>query len=223
MSPRQAGVVLTKVFNPVIICFCYYFSTMHIQNSLQEQKALIRSRLKKIRAGIPVSMRRTYNRQIHNRLSGMDEVISAESVFIYISTVSEVDTHPAIRQFTDEGKSLAVPRIVDADHMIHVPFSAWEDLKPGAMEILTPDSITPYSDPIDIAITPGLGFTLHGARIGFGRGYYDNWFSTHAVKTKIALAYEAQIISEIPVHECDIPIDIIVTEKRVIRVSKSID
>ena len=192
-------------------------------NTLQEQKAEIRARLKQVRAGLPTSLRKAHSKLIHGHLAGLDEVISANRAFIYVSFASEVDTHDVIRQFLDDGKSLGVPKIIDADHMISVRFTTWEDLNPDVMGILTPSSSTADIDPFDIAITPGVGFTLAGDRLGFGRGYYDKWLSANPVKTKIALAYEAQLIDSLPTGTDDIPVDIIVTEKRVIRVIKSID
>ena len=65
-------------------------------------------------------------------------------------------------------------------------------------------------------ITPGLGFTYGGYRIGYGRGYYDKWFAKHTVKHKIAPAFERQILEDLKVSELDIPVDKIVTEDRMI-------
>ncbi len=192
-------------------------------NTFQEQKAEIRARLKQVRTGMPASLRKAHSKLIHGHLTGLDEVISANSVFIYVSFASEVDTHAVIRQFLDDGKSLAVPKIVDADHMISVRFTSWEDLSPDVMGILTPTSSTADIGPFDIAITPGVCFTLAGGRLGLGRGYYDKWLSANTAKTKIALAFEAQLVDSMPTGTDDIPVDIIVTEKRVIRVIKSID
>ena len=191
---------------------------MHTRETLRSQKATLRTHLRQIRSGLPASLRLSHSRLIHGHLYGLDEVITAKSAFIYISYASEVDTHAIIRRFLDEGKSLAVPRIIDANHMISVPFTSWEDLKTDTMGIMAPETTTVYPGPLDIAITPGLGFTIAGNRIGFGRGYYDKWFRANAVKTKIALAYEAQILEQLPTGRNDIPVDIIVTEKRVIRV-----
>jgi 5-formyltetrahydrofolate cyclo-ligase len=192
-------------------------------NTLQEQKAEIRTRLKQVRASMPASLRKAHSKLIHGHLAGLNEVISAKRVFIYVSFASEVDTHTIIRQFLEEGKSLAVPKIINTDHMVSVCFSSWEDLSPDVMGIPTPTSSTPDSDPFDIVITPGVGFTIAGGRLGFGRGYYDKWLSANTVKTRIALAFEAQLIDDLPKGADDIPVDIIVTEKRVIQVLKSID
>ena len=87
---------------------------------------------------------------------------------------------------------------------------------PTSFGILTPPGNQPCPGPYDIVITPGLGFTVTGQRIGYGRGYYDRWFTEHPVENKIALAFEVQLIKEIPHAGYDIPVDILITEKRII-------
>ncbi|MCH8163804.1 MAG: 5-formyltetrahydrofolate cyclo-ligase, partial [Proteobacteria bacterium] len=119
-------------------------------------------------------------------------------------------------------KTLAVPKIVKSDYMQAETFSSWEDLVPGELGILTPTDSTPCNGPFDVAITPGLGFTLSGQRVGFGRGYYDKWFAQNKVRHKIALAFEVQLINEMPVEDTDVPMEKIVTEKRVIVVRSSV-
>jgi len=179
--------------------------------------------MKQIRTCMPAPLRKAHSKLINGHLAGLDEVISASSVFIYVSFASEVDTHVIIRQCLEEGKSLAVPKIVDADHMIAVRFTSWEDLSPDVMGILTPTLPAADIGPFDIAVIPGLGFTFAGGRLGYGRGYYDKWLSANTAKTRIALAFEAQLVENLPTGTDDIPVDIIVTEKRVIRAIKSIE
>ena len=100
--------------------------------------------------------------------------------------------------------------------MIAVPLTNLSDLKPDKMGILTPDSNQTSSGPFDIAITPGVGFTSSGNRLGYGRGYYDRWFSKNAVKTKIGLAFEIQVVETLPIEDTDVALDMLVTEKRII-------
>ncbi len=70
---------------------------------------------------------------------------------------------------------------------------------------------------LEIIIIPGLAFDESGNRIGMGKGYYDRFLSRQKGAVKIALAYESQILAGIPKEPYDVPVDMIVTEKRVIR------
>lgn len=60
---------------------------------------------------------------------------------------------------------------------------------------------------------PGLGFTKTGARIGRGKGYYDNYLKKCADKGHnpytIALAYREQICDDIPLTGDDKNVDLV--------------
>ncbi|MGH8120258.1 MAG: 5-formyltetrahydrofolate cyclo-ligase, partial [Gammaproteobacteria bacterium] len=181
--------------------------------TLAAQKAKIRAGLKQIRGALPAEIRVSAARKIAEHLLSLVEVEAVRAVFIYISHGNEVDTRVLLGHFLGRGMMVAVPKILPDKTMIAVRFSSWGDLTPGELGILTPSASVPCPGPFDIAITPGLGFTIQGHRIGYGRGYYDRWFMHHRGTRKIALAYEAQVIDEIPHDENDIPVDILVTEK----------
>ena len=68
-------------------------------------------------------------------------------------------------------------------------------------------------------LVPGMGFTENGVRLGKGGGYYDRYLETHPGHKTIALAYEFQILHELSAETYDKSVDMIVTEKRVIRCS----
>lgn len=191
---------------------------MQQNQQVRQQKAETRKRLKKIRAELPDGIRLDYNNSITEQVLKLNEVQSSKIIFIYISYATEVHTHALMRILLDVGKTLVVPKIIDSDFMQAESLSRWEDLIPAELGILTTANSNPYSGSFDIAIVPGLGFTISGHRIGFGRGYYDKWFAQNKVDHKIALAYEIQLIEDIPVENTDVPMEKIVTEKRVITV-----
>lgn len=189
-------------------------------NSIQARKQAVRQQLKSARAALPESRRQSYSETIRDRLLVLDEVANAQTIFCFISYLNEVDTHGLLKYFLANGKDLAVPKIVPGKPMLAVPFHGWDELEKDAMGILTPASLEPHPGPFDLAITPGLGFTRAGHRIGYGRGYYDTWFANHPVKYKIALAFGVQLLDELPTEDTDLPVDLIVTENEVIRTAK---
>jgi len=190
------------------------FMQQNIQVS--QQKAETRKMLKTARAKLSEATRLDYSNSITEQVVRLNEIKNARTIFIYISYATEVHTHELIKALLAAGKTLAVPKIVDSDFMEAESFSSWGDLVPGELGILTPANSKPCSGPFDVALTPGLGFTLFGHRMGFGRGYYDKWFAQNKVNHKIALAFEAQLVEVIPVEETDVPMEKIVTEQRVI-------
>lgn len=184
--------------------------------NLHEQKKRLRNELKQRRSQLSESERIHMSQQIKQFLSEITEFKQAKSIFCYISYLDEVETHALISRFIEQNLTLAVPKIINKTEMLAIPLKDFSDLEPDKMGILTPKSSQPATSSFDIAITPGLGFTEKGERLGYGRGYYDRWFEKNEVKTKIGIAYEVQIVDELPVEETDIPLDILVTEKRII-------
>lgn len=180
-------------------------------------KAALRSEIRAARAAMPAALREEASRLIQARVQALPIFQTAESVFAFVSYDTEVDTHPLIDMLLDTGRRLAVPRIVDKITMLSVRITAWDDLQPDRLGILAPVETTPDPGPFDIVITPGVAFTETGARLGYGRGYYDRWFQQHPGGCKIALAFESQIVPQVPVDEYDVPVDLIVTERRLIR------
>ncbi len=191
---------------------------MNDQNLIFNQKIQLREILKKKRAEISNSEKTYFSKIITDHLLSLEQLKKAETVFAYISYSTEVETHQLIQSLLASGKKVLVPKIIDSQVMHSQQLNNWAELKPGKLGILTPGKGEIYTLPIDVAITPGLGFTLEGHRIGFGAGYYDRWFSSHKVKLKIAIAFEKQIIESLPIEETDVAIDVLLTEKRFITV-----
>jgi len=72
-------------------------------------------------------------------------------------------------------------------------------------------------DSIDIAIIPGLAFDEKGGRIGTGNGYFDQFIPKLPITArKVSLAFEDQLIQQVPMESHDKYVDIIITDRRII-------
>lgn len=95
------------------------------------------------------------------------------------------------------------------------------DLAPGFCSIPEPvlERVVLFEpSKIDVVILPGSVFDLNGGRLGYGGGYYDRFLANGAPQAlRIGLAYEMQLVDEVPVMAHDQPLDYLVTEKRVIK------
>lgn len=146
----------------------------------------------------------------------------AQAVMFFLSFRSEVNTRAMVEESMARGKQVLVPRAApESKRLIPSILLDWErDLAPGAYGIPEPrqEALRPL-DPrrIDLLIVPGVAFDLNGNRLGYGGGYYDRFFPLLRPGVKlVALAFELQIIPEVPVEEWDSPVDWIVTEERII-------
>ncbi|MBI2994870.1 MAG: 5-formyltetrahydrofolate cyclo-ligase [Gammaproteobacteria bacterium] len=185
-------------------------------NDIQELKRILRKELRERRVAIALAARRETSERIRDRLLQLPEVGSAGSVFCFISNSEEVDTHALIDSLVERGKRVLVPWIPAGGDMAAVRFTGWASLAPGQLGILTPVSPHPFDGHVDVCITPGLGFTLRGERLGYGRGYYDRWFSSHTSGPRVGIGFDFQIVDQLPTSDRDVRLDGLVTEARVI-------
>ena len=184
-----------------------------------QEKADLRQFLKQKRGELPQRLRPGYDRAIRECL--LEQAAPAGTVFCYVSTELEVDTRGIIDCLRQSGITVLIPRLLDREKMIAVEFGGWRRLRAGQLGILSPDTDEEWPGEADLCITPGLGFTPDGRRIGYGRGYYDKWFAAHPRSARVALCYECQIVDDIPTTGTDMRVQKIITEKRVINCLES--
>ena len=158
--------------------------------------------------------------EIIANLKKLPEFKEATNIACYISFNNEVYTHGLIKEYVNK-KRVFVP-VIDRERkeIILSHLKDWKELSSGAYGILEPRKeflrIGRYGD-IQLIIVPGIAFDEKGNRIGYGGGYFDRLLKKLKAK-KVALAYDFQILKEIPNEEHDVRMDVIVSEKRILRI-----
>mgnify|MGYP002621762116 CR=1 FL=1 len=74
----------------------------------------------------------------------------------------------------------------------------------------------------DVVIVPLVAFDLRGGRLGYGGGFYDRTLEglrQRGKVTAIGYAFDAQQADDLPLETTDQPLDMIVTETRVLRIN----
>jgi 5-formyltetrahydrofolate cyclo-ligase len=183
----------------------------------------IRKEILKKRDEISPDVKSVKNALIKERLFTLPEFISAKTVFFYASFRSEVETLSMIEKLLSMGKRIVLPKVDKKMHKLSLyEIKELSELSPGYMGIpepSLPDDRLVILDDIDLVIIPGAAFDYLGNRLGYGGGYYDILLSESKKKIPvIALAYEEQLVDTIPSEKHDVKVDMIVTDKRVIRV-----
>lgn len=153
-------------------------------------------------------------------------------IFIYVSMKNELPTLGIIDYCLKNDIQVCVPRIDNTpEGRVMRPYrigDAKKDLVPGHFGVMEPIFAGEEAvrrevsfEEIDVVFLPGLAFDLQGNRIGYGKGYYDTYLEkcllAGANPLKIALCYDFQIVPQLIPDEHDIPVDMLVTEKRVVR------
>ena len=162
------------------------------------------------------------NTQIETRLFEFANFLESKIALLYVNNSSEVITEQIIKRCFDYNKLVVLPAFDTTNHKIKLfKIDNYDkDLKEGTRGILEPDDARCKAVPIDcidIAIIPGIAFDEKGGRIGTGDGYYDRLIPKLPITTrKVSLAFENQIIPQVPMESHDKHVDIIITENRII-------
>lgn len=147
------------------------------------------------------------------------EFAEARAVALYFPVHNEVDTAEVMREAQASAKTVLFPAVCPGG----LEFRQICDpgmLRRGAFSIPEPDAACPVYSPgeADLIVIPGVAFDMSGRRIGYGKGFYDR--ALHQLEGKgrlVGLCYDFQIVDEIPGEPHDVRMDIIITERRVIR------
>jgi 5-formyltetrahydrofolate cyclo-ligase len=155
-------------------------------------------------------------------LLALKEYAGARLIVSYCAKDDEVQTRTIIDQALNDGKRVAV--IVTDVPSKTLGFSEIEsydeDLAPGTFGILEPRQgrLRPVSlAEADLVLVPLVAWDEKGQRLGYGAGYFDRALAGARRTTKVGLGLESQRLPNIPTSRHDIPLDIVVTEKRVVR------
>jgi 5-formyltetrahydrofolate cyclo-ligase len=174
------------------------------------------------RRSIPPADRSRRSAEIWSHLTGLPEFSSADIIGGFLSFGEEVETTERVRGLLEGGRRVAVP--VMAPPGGEPSFSelrSWTDLATNSFGILEPRKdcyrAVPHSS-IPFYFIPGVAFDLRGSRLGYGIGFYDLVLRDVSPEALIAgLAFEAQIVDHVPVLPHDHPVDVIVTEERIVK------
>ena len=119
--------------------------------------------------------------------------------------------------FLERGHEIALPRFAGKNAPMEFarhsdPFDE-EDLEVGPYGLLQPFPDAPALVP-DVVITPLIGFTTRGERLGQGGGHYDRWLGEHESAIPIGLAWDCQLVETLPTEPHDRAMHAVVTPTR---------
>jgi 5,10-methenyltetrahydrofolate synthetase len=163
-----------------------------------------------------------------NKLIPTEQYRNSKVVMAYMDFRNEVPTGKIIRRILSDGKKLVLP-LTDSNFTIIAyeidsksknkkkdPGKSFEDFFiESAYGISEPNpALCAAIDPslIDLVIIPGSAFDRSGNRIGYGKGCYDRFLPLLRKDSyKIALAYDFQVLEQIPTDPADVKMDEIIT------------
>ena len=191
---------------------------MQTPHPITAAKAVLRTQMNARRDALTPATRAHLSARITARVLELDSYHAAKTVLAYMSFGSEFDTRALIDDALSNGKHLLLPRVDrgSGNLILHRVNDLAVDLQPGAWGILEPRAeTTPQAQVFDAewVLVPGLAFTVHGERLGYGAGYYDRLIASCTHKPAlVAAAFSTQVVDTVPCSPTDMRVDCVVTE-----------
>lgn len=191
-----------------------------MEKEIQTAKAALRKQIRASLQKISPAAREAASVQARALLKEQSFWGKAASVLFFAPVPGEVDVWPLLEEALHTGKTAALPRF-DAEDKNYVACRVQNlrsEIVTGEFSIREPAAKCaeiPFGK-FDLVLVPGVAFDLRGCRLGRGRGFYDRLLM-EVRGIKCGVAFDEQIVNEIPVGTPDIPVDFILTATRCVK------
>ena len=183
-------------------------------------KTELRKKYLSIRKDIP--NKKELSLGIFNIVYDLKEYKNAKVIALFSSMKDEIDTTSFALKCLEDHKRICFPKVVSDGNMDFYFVGSLTELNSvGPFKIKEPSqnrfNLVRKED-IDLMIVPGICFDRKLNRVGFGKGYYDNYLRGQKNIYKLVVTFSDLIIDdEIASTENDVLVDKIVSEKEIIK------
>ncbi len=175
-------------------------------------KAEVRKQIRALKAAVPPEEKLRRSDLIMHQVELRPEFQQARVVLLYWSMPDEVQTHAFVNRWHKE-KTLLLP-CVDGNNLRLRQYTGPECLVAGEQFGIGEPTGPEYTalDTIDLIIVPGVAFDRQGNRMGRGRGFYDRLLKTTPGALKMGLAYNFQMLDNLPVEPHDVRMNLVISD-----------
>jgi 5-formyltetrahydrofolate cyclo-ligase len=191
-------------------------------------KKELRKRMRGVRATLPAAAIEQRSAAIVQRLLALDVYREAATVALFwpIEGKNEVDLRPLCGPALAAGKRLALPWAdVEANEIRLRAFAGPGELVAGPMGFDEPPASSPLlgAGDVELVIVPALAVDPSGHRIGYGKGYYDRLLASLApAAVAVVVAFDFQLLVEVPATPGDFAVQLVVTDTRSFRAGEPV-
>ncbi len=190
-------------------------------------KALLRKRMRGLRAALPAEAIRRRSEAVCARVMSLDAWREARTVALFIANEHEVKLDGLLDDARSRGVTVAIPAVREGERAMrfgaHVLDGRTIPLRCSDFGVMEPDDDAPVIDPatLDLIVVPALVVDALGHRLGYGRAHYDNTLPLATRALRVAVAFDFQLIAEVPAEPHDVPTQVVVTDARTLWVTGS--
>ena len=185
-----------------------------MQNRIRETKQALRDQVRAVLNQIPQEQRVAASARARALMERQARWQAAKSVLFFAPLPEELDVWPLLASALAAGKQVALPRFVAATRRYEACWilSPETDVRVGLFGIREPSGhcARVSRGKLDLILVPGVAFDLQGCRLGRGKGYYDQLLEVWR-GTTCGVAFNEQIVDEIPLEPHDVRLNCILT------------
>lgn len=171
-------------------------------------KSDLRVKHLKLRNNLSVEEQMRFSTLIFNQLTEFAKTFN--HIGVYISMHNEVDTRMFIQWCFNQNKHVYVPKIVK-NKMIFIEIQNLNECVINKMGILEPITSIETNQSIELMVVPMLAYNQRNYRLGYGKGYYDQYLSQHD-SYKLGICFSMNLENELFEEEHDVKLAQIFTE-----------
>lgn len=187
--------------------------------TIAEQKAQLRRTLRARLTALAEEARCGEDDRLFSAFLSCPEVEQARTVFLFYGAGTEPDTARLIPALLEQGKRIALPRMLPGRQMELRQFCPDLPLVMHPFGILEPGTDAPLltKADIDLTLVPALCYDRRGFRLGMGGGYYDRWLVDYR-GVCVGLCRTQLLQQAVPTEPHDRPVDLVVCPDEIIRI-----
>ena len=187
-----------------------------------------RQSIRRLRRALSVNEQRDHALELSNRIVRLNLFRRSKKIAFYLSNDGEIDPEFIIKQAWNMGKQVYLPVLAPLqDRLYFAPYHPDSKMRSNRFGINEPDyppRAWIRAHQLNLMFLPLVAFDSKGNRLGMGGGFYDRslaYLANRHISRKpplIGLAHELQQLENIRSEKWDIPLDQIITEKRIIHI-----
>jgi len=188
--------------------------------AISRQKQQLRQKMRQLRQARAANASQQDIDSVWNHLTTMAGWQQVEHVAAYLAFDGEFPTQQIVERIIAEKGCCFLPRIVSKEHrqMEFIRCNDLQTLVANRWGILEPDNNLPTVDVslLQWVLVPLVAVDRSGYRLGMGGGFYDRYFARKQRPRMLGLAWDEQIIEQVPVEPWDQPLHAVISERRVL-------
>ena len=169
----------------------------------------IRVKVKMAKSRLTAENKLQESLNVFMQLENADVFQQSQNILLYYSLLDELPTHDVVARWS-KTKNVFLPR-VNGDMIDILPFDGQlsTDNQYGICEPVGNKLMSPTI--IDLVIVPAVAVDAQCNRLGRGRGFYDRLLPLCVNAKCVAVAFDCQFFTQIPIDTHDFPMDEIFT------------